>query len=550
MNGFRYPERMYLEAFGDVEVFRPRLEAEFEVRAAAERHLRARFDTGEYRDKDDINLILQHNFGFYSSLLEQLLPPIASIDFLKFVLFQFELYTQVDQLQRIARLNRSQDERWSSIGPNLRRAAKYLAERLCLLRPDDASQAREQDRLRFAEQVWICAEQVIDLYMQSDIAFVTFPGQTRLEISPPGQDLFMRHDIVGECPDIRARIRLDTSERERFVPDAPILFDLREHDHVIGEDVRDVVGLNYRDAVGILADLIRGSRPDPNGFPIPFIHKARAINWLVEHFGFPADAIERALRGFTISRAQMESAQRELWRPNREYRAYRRAFFEVPHHSGEHLIFSPAMAGEAFLTLSREVIFGQFPTEWRSEPVNASLSRLSNSVGRWFEQIVENNCRMIGFVGRRSAQGRFGDNEARIEIPQDIGEIDLLAYSEREHLLLILECKLVRFAFEPKYFRDDIKEFATARRSYAEKFRRKIQWVQDNLVGVCNALGSMIPLRGHRVAPNQFAAAIVTLYPTMATCFIDDIPCVSIAELMVGYESMGAWPYELGIRRL
>jgi hypothetical protein len=293
--------------------------------------------------------------------------------------------------------------------------------------------------------------------------------------------------------------------------------------------------------------LIKGCRAAPDGFPIPFIHKARAIDRLAEFLHFPTDAVENAVRGFSISRAQMESEQRELWKPNREYRAYRRAFFEVPHLTGEHLIFSPAMAGEAFLIFSRETIFGQFPKEWQSEGVTSSLSRLSNLAGKWFERVVEDNCRAIGFVGRRSAKESLGEGEARIEIPQDVGEIDLVIHSERENLLLILECKLVRYSFEPRYFRDDIYDFALSRRSHSEKFRRKVRWAQDNLRLLCNALASTGPLRGVRVAPRRLATAIVTLYPTMATCLIDDMPCVSIAELMVDYESMNRWPYELGV---
>lgn len=538
---------MYLEAFGSVEVFRPRLQTEFEVRAAAETHLRARFEPGTYHDKDQINSILQYNFAFYASLLDQTLPAISSVDFLKFVLFQFDLYTQVDQLQRGSQLNQREDERWSLIGPTLRRSAKYLAERLCLLRPDAAPQADERELLKLAEKAWISAEQVIDLYMQSDIAFITFPGQTRLEIFPPGEDLYLEHEIVSDCSDIRTRVKLDASERERFVPDAPILSDLHLHNQFVGDDVRNVFGLNYRDAIGILAGFMMRCRPAPNGFPIPFMHKARAINLFADRLGFPREAVEHAVRGFAISRDQMESEQRELWKPNREYRAYRRAFFEVPHPSGDHLIFSPAMAGEAFLILGREAIFGQFPQEWRSDAVNASLSRLSNRAGKWFEQVVEDNCRAIGFVGLRSARDAIGDGDARIQIPQDVGEIDLLAYSESERLLVILECKLVRYSFEARYFRDDISDFALSRRSYAVKLRKKVKWLRDKVMAVCSALASVAPLRGSLVAPNQIATAIVTLYPTMATCFIDDMPCVSVAELMVDYQSTGSWPYQLGV---
>src|SRR5882672_1896017 len=109
MNGFRDPDPMQLETFGDVLVFRPRLETELVVRAAAERHLRARFNVGIYHDKDAINAILQHNFAFYAELLERILPGIASMQFFKFVLYQFDQYVEVARLQREGQLGQVED---------------------------------------------------------------------------------------------------------------------------------------------------------------------------------------------------------------------------------------------------------------------------------------------------------------------------------------------------------------------------------------------------------------------------------------------------------
>ena len=140
--------------------------------------------------------------------------------------------------------------------------------------------------------------------MQSDLAFIIFPGQTALEIFPPGHDLYLHHEIVADCPDIRGRVKLDAKERDRFVPDAPILSDLHEHNQFIGDDVRNCIGLSYRDAVGVLADLITRCEPAPDGFPIPLVHKGTAIERLAAFLHFPTAAVERALSGFTISRAK------------------------------------------------------------------------------------------------------------------------------------------------------------------------------------------------------------------------------------------------------
>lgn len=286
MNGFRNPALIYMERFGDILVFRPRLETELEVRAAAEQHLRVRFNVGRYADKNEINAILHYNFAFYASLLERVLPPIASIHFLKFVLFQFEQYTKVDRSQREGQLRQAEDDRWSLIAPNLRRAAKYLAERLCFLRSEEAPQADERELLGLSEKAWICAEQVINLYMESDLAFIAFPGQTVLEIFPPGEELYLQQEIVGNCPDLKARARYDGTNHHRFVPNAPILSDLELQDRFIGAAVRGVVGLTYRNAMGVLAHVVRGCRA--GWLSDPFHAQGQTCRPLREPPQFPA----------------------------------------------------------------------------------------------------------------------------------------------------------------------------------------------------------------------------------------------------------------------
>lgn len=231
------------------------------------------------------------------------------------------------------------------------------------------------------------------------------------------------------------------------------------------------------------------------------MHKARLVDHFANLLNFPPEAVERAISGFSVSRQQMEAETPELWRSNREYRAYRRAFFEVPHATGEHVVFSPAMAEEGFTILNREAVFGQFPREWRSDSVTQSLGRLGNEAGKWFERVVEDSCRQIAFAGQRSATHYIGRGDTRIQIPPDVGEIDFIGYSAREQVLLILECKLVRYAFEPRYHRDDIYDFALAEQSHANKFRRKARWVQENLRRICTALRSLDPLRGVQIEP-------------------------------------------------
>ena len=40
---------------------------------------------------------------------------------------------------------------------------------------------------------------------------------------------------------------------------------------------------------------------------------------------------------------------------------------------------------------------------------------------------------------------------------------------------------------------------------------------------------------------------MVTLYPTYASYFIADYPCVALSELMTAYRENESWPYDKGV---
>jgi hypothetical protein len=540
------PNGMYMESIGGIQIFRPRSSSEWDIRIASERHLRSRFTIRKYDNKDDINSILQHQFAFYSNELGKLLPVVASRDFLEFVLFQFDLATQIEQLYKEGELSKAEDERWKEIGGVIRRALKYIAERVVLLYPDEAPSGDTELLLPAAERIWICAEEMVNLYMESDQTFSLFPDDISLEILPVGEHDYFAVELRKNCSDIHARVRYDLSNRHRFISDQSVLFDIEEHDKIIGKALKDTIGVSYREALGIIAEIIRGAQPASNGFPVPFIHKAQILDLCAERLDFARDEIKKVVAGFTISKQQMELEGREVWKPKQEYRAYRRGFFEFPHPSGEHLAFSKEMAAECFAILRRGVIFGQFPAEWRSESVNKSLSALSNLVGEHFEKVVEENLRTINFIGLRSAKKSIGVGEKRIVIPPDVGEIDFVGYSEVERIILIAECKIIRDSFEPRFFRDDVSDFVRSKKAYINQLRKKVEWARDNQASIYEALVSTGLYKGS-VEPEYLAGALITYLPTIASCFIDDFPCISLTELMLDYESTGSWPYNLGI---
>jgi hypothetical protein len=242
----------------------------------------------------------------------------------------------------------------------------------------------------------------------------------------------------------------------------------------------------------------------------------------------------------------MEAEGREIWKPKQEYRAYRRGIFEVPHPTGMHFIFSKEMARESLLLLLSGVAFKQLPPEWQSDTVNLAIETLSNEAGKWFEQVVLENFANVNIFGAKSLNRGIGQGSKRLEIPSSVGEIDYLGYSSDEELLVVAECKMVRGKTEPRLFRDDISQFVTSNGSYFNKFEKKVAWIRTNMADVCNALSSIQTYEA-LVRPKQVVTVVVTYFPTIASCFTTQFPCVTIAECMMGYEINNKWPYEIGV---
>jgi hypothetical protein len=541
--------RMQFESFNDIQIFRPSFSSELELHQQSEVHLRSRFSIKRYDDKNEINSILQHQFDFYSRVLKELLPLVASRNYLEFVLHQFDLAAQVEQSYKSETLNKDEEERWAEIGPVFRRSAKYIAEQIVLLPHSQEPIAERNKLVAIAEKIWICAEEIIDLYMISDLTFSIFPEHTVLEIRPPGEKHYFHHDVLNDWLDnqyIQSRARLDLSNRHRFIPEPSIILDVEGQDKVIGGAVKEAIGVTYQDAVKILANIVEGTLPAPNGFPTLFLHQDTTIAACAEALSLPRKAVEKVVAGFTISKQKMELDGRQVWKPKQEYRAYSRAFFEYSHPTGAHFAFSKEMAQESLILLIKSAVFGKFPAEWKNQAVTKALSRLANAAGGWLEKIVEDNFRAIGFYGLRSIRSRFGNGNKRITIPPDIGEIDYLGYSTKEKVLVIGECKLVRDSFEPKLFQEDISDFVYSDKAYLRKFKKKVQWVQENLLDASHALASSQKY-DTEVKPQLVAGLIITFFPTVASYFIDDFPCVSLTEFMIDYESTGKYPYNIGI---
>jgi hypothetical protein len=536
------------EKFGGVDVFRPGWTATIALRNEAEEHFRARFKPGTYVGRDAINKILQHHFSFYAGKLSSILPYIASRDYLEFVLFQYDKSAEVDRIAKAGRLSEQQEFQWTRTGPALRRALKYQAERVVMLSPDSSARAQNpKTMLLNAEQALICAEQLTELYIQSDKVFSIYPDAASLEVLPEGElEMFRCRCENDHSEDMVLRIRRDMKHRTDFMPVLPPQMTLEGQDEFLADAFRQTIGITLNESLGVIRAVVDHAQTPTTGFKIPFCSHESIVSEITRHSGFPRVSVQRALAGFTVTKAGLESEGREIFKPKQEYRAYRRGFFEMPHSTGPHLAWSGNMAMENAVLLLTETPLKQIPAEWNSPAVVSALGRLSNAIGKWFESAVAANFKRLGILGVQSVKDAIGRGPSALPIPQDIGEIDFVGYSPHDSALVVAECKFVRSGTEPKFDRDDIKDFVTGTNAFMKRLKRKTGWILENLPAVRSALSDMT---GSTIGADvrRVFSVMVTYYPSSATYFWKDAPCVSLTELMIDYHSHGEWPFRNGV---
>ncbi|MBX9787541.1 MAG: hypothetical protein K2Y37_01370 [Pirellulales bacterium] len=540
---------MEVKRVGGVLLYRPRLQSEVLARTEAEKQLRDGYSSGVYKDPKKINEIIQSRFAHFYSLLHAEIPKSASRQLMEFLLGQYDAAAKVTQLHKSGRLSGDDTAYWANHGPLIRRALKHLAEVVAMLAPPEAPALERAAMPLNLDTIVICSEMLVQLYHLSDQTHGVHPDDTVLTIHPEGTldylELKVQH--FERYSDFPSRIGRDTARQKEYLAGLPLRYDLNYQAAELDEGFRAAFGFGYKDGIQALMQVVDGAVvPDPDSFDVPFVRRALIIEQIRQATGWHADAIEQLLDGFSLPKLKMEQENRTIFKPKQEYRALRRAFFEMPHETGPHLVWSRTMARECLFELMKGTLFQRCPPEWKAGPIDTALAALQRKVGKWFEDQVDSNMAVLGFVGKPSLKDGIGLGVDRIQTPPAVGEIDYLGYLPEHQLLVLLEDKFVDGASEPSYFRDDISSFVTGSKPYAEQLRRKLTWVRANLPAVCTGLSSLLP-GCPRVAPTHLAGALVTLHPTYASYFIPDYPCVSLTQLMDGFKDAQRWPFAVGV---
>lgn len=535
---------MNLEHIDGMPIFRPRHHSELAVRTDAERNLRSVFAPAIYADRDSVNRILQHQFAFYDSLLKSLLPQIASRHFMEFVLTQYDQSVELHVKHSKLLLSTEASSRWAALGPQFRRAAKYLAEATCMLAPSEAPEASEESLLDLTDRCWICCEELVRLSSLSTQTFAVFPDDTLLEIRPEGEldYLILQLRNPDKYEPFAARVRMDTASRKNFVDETDLVYNRSRIASILDGPFKADCGFSMTDALSFGFTLNGNTVQPGSGFDVPFVHEHQLIDGIRRALSVSEETARRLLDGIALRRATMASENRVVWKPKQEYRAFARALFEFPHPSGTHFVWSRRMLEECLMQLYTRLVQKHIPPEWQVGNVMGSLEAYSSSITHSFEDTVIANMRQLNIPAGRFGTG-IGQGTHRLEIPPKIGEIDCLGYVAKEQLLIVGDCKLVKPTHEPATFRDDLDKFLDKKGNYVDQILRKTQWVKDNAPAVSAALQS-VPGFADNISVKHVAPVLITYYPAFASCFFDHVPCVSLSEFAIAVKRFdGGWPF-------
>ena len=445
------------------------------VESDAETNLRRRFTPGVYTDAQQINEILKHQFEFYAERVKRLMKKLASRDFMEFLLYQYDLTTEVQNLN----LHDEQGAGWKELGPELRRGLKYLAEQTALRAPPESTVMSVQRLKTTVGEAIFCALQMVRAYHFSDVTYGLFPTHTRLEIFPANHPQPFSLSAIPPLTDVFSnfgeRLARHVKNQQQFCPKLTIDIDPVAQTKVLDPYFHRGFGMSFKNFCGVLTHVIEDPLTLPTRYPIPFCHLGKLLAEITKSDVSPKTA-QLVVAGFTLSRAVMAAEGREMWNVKQNHRAFRRPLFEFPHYTGKHLVWSRGMARESILALMSGATFQKLPSEWLIPEVRAGLSALSNQTGLWFENLAIENLSRLGLNGKHY-KTNIPINGGFLEVPAEVGEIDFLAGAPAQQMMILAEFKMVEMATEPKFYRDDVSQFVTKKNSYTSRFQRKIKWI-------------------------------------------------------------------------
>jgi hypothetical protein len=539
--GYNFPHFSLVQ---DYKLYVPSKGADDGLKNACRQQILRVIRAGRYTELTDVNKAIQLMGRFFSEQLNESVRNSACYQMIEFALWQYEQAARIDALYLDGKLHEMELRLWSEYGPIIRRALKLLIEVTLMYPLDRFSDIPHNQLAVVMEQPYVSAISLVEFSILSDQIYHLFPKSSAVEIFERGPQLYELESPVQKLFPHKDRMLRDANDRWEFISCKPIELDISEQSRLLTPAFQDAVGVSYSDALCALRSINEHIAVIDNSFPIQAIHRTPLQNAICREFGWSQNATSRVIDGFTLTPEAVGLNGRERWNSRVSERLLRKGFVQTSHRDGAVLMWSYSMAAEGIMRLAEGATFQQFPSAWRTDNVNSKLGTISRTAGKWLETVCQAELQKFGIQSIVSQKNSIGKGSAMLKIPDEIGELDVLAYSPDENLFLFLECKMLMATNEPKAWKGELDQFNNRKNGFNKKFAKKANWLKAHIVEVIAAMQSVNVIESDKT-PAFIAEAIVTFYPSIATHFDNDHQCLSVCELIRGYKEKSSFPGSL-----
>lgn len=500
---------------------------------------------GEYSRKEDINPVFNKLTEYYTAKFDECAKKLSTREIVQSLLWTHSKY--FDTTPESQKLRQETD--WDL--PSLHKATMIGIERALLIDKAQSDVVGDEE-IKLLVLVQGYANMLIGQYVSSDQIHGVFSDLMTVTIWPEDDTRMMKSKIKSEVITAMNDIDKPKEENERRKKivtgkDEPQELDIRKS--ILNEPFKKTLGADFEQVRQIMLTFTGTSKP-------MFLRKeSELITVLSQQSGLAESAVRKILDGFTLTKQKLETMRQSSdllpWKITKEkMRIARKPLIGLDFEGHYCLFWSPVMVRDLLNYFNGLLAFQEIPKEWQSEEMSAGMIALQKESSDWLEEEIGRLLAKRGFVGR-NVKSSIGKTPRQISLGE---QIDYLGYHSDFNLLLVCECKLVKWSSEPRDFYDDYCEFVKninkpTKETYSGQLERKFIAVMKNPTGVVDALISEFPsVPKNTTRPLRVAKILLTYHPMRISVLMNDFPCKSIVRFIDELDaSPRDWPYQNGV---
>lgn len=396
----------------------------------------------------------------------------------------------------------------------------------------------------------LCVTEMVEEAESSNQVYGIYKDHTTLTVRPPRQageprEKFMTsridEQLKQEMEELVGDPRAENAKKRELFNGRDVPSELETRRAAFDEAFRNELGADFEQIRTILLSFTHER---------PFILREKdVVKQISRQFDFEPRLVRRIIDGLLLTKRKLQASETPIWKIDRQNnRISRRPIVGLRLWDGHfYLGWSPVILDQMLNHFNELMIYRELPQEWMKGEVKTELERLSGEVSDWFENEVIRLLSERGFTGRSVNRG-IGRGQSQISNPK--GQIDFLGFNNELGVLLVAECKLVKWSGNAAAENGDYKDFIRndekpKKKTYADKLKMKYEWVCENASDVMHALASEYPniTYGEQI---RIAHVMITYHPTRIAVFSKDFPLRSVVRFIEDFDAAQDWPYDFG----